>query len=191
MMLSTKATNFELPATAREAMSLWRFGLQCDTGSRSRGSALISGESQELSWVPLPVDATTSAHSEERSSASLDSNVDSITLRSLNNDEPYCDDSENDSSELNTTNSISGDSALVATNNNNNDVKPAAYRPHQPRRQQLWSALGGRRAQSIGWLPRSPLPSAARTETEVIYERDGKPLHRIVYTIERDDDSSG
>ena len=49
------------------------------------------------------------------------------------------------------------------------------------RRQALWVERGGARAQGRGWLSSSPLPCIARTETEVMCARSGKPVHRICF----------
>jgi hypothetical protein len=40
------------------------------------------------------------------------------------------------------------------------------------------------RACGEGWLPRSPLPYNARTETEVHCAFDRKPIHRIAFTLQ-------
>lgn len=51
------------------------------------------------------------------------------------------------------------------------------------RRRQRWFADGGTMAAGHGWLCQSILPKHGRTETEVVREEEGKPVHRIVFFV--------
>ena len=57
----------------------------------------------------------------------------------------------------------------------------ALTRPVDCLRQQRWVELGGRRVSGPPWLPRNPLRSSVRTETEAAYELEGRPVFRTVF----------
>ena len=48
-------------------------------------------------------------------------------------------------------------------------------------RQKRWKELGGKRVDGAPWLPRSPLKNLSRTETEVAYQLEDKPVYRTVF----------
>ena len=54
----------------------------------------------------------------------------------------------------------------------------AAVQWDVPLRQRRWAEQGGERATGSGWLQSNPQGAIARTETEAVYETDGKPVHR-------------
>lgn len=52
-----------------------------------------------------------------------------------------------------------------------------------PRRQLDWAKAGGALAIGKGWLAASPMPFAARTETEAAYAVANKPIYRIGWSV--------
>ena len=46
-----------------------------------------------------------------------------------------------------------------------------------------WISSGGERARGNGWLKDSPMPRAARTETEAMCDLNNKPVHRVLFAL--------